>query len=124
MPIMVYTLACETADAGSVFGVYARRERAVDAARNLATAHGARLRAEDEATFKVPVAPDLYQVRCEDFRSRIVITTYHRLLRSRAARTGGSCRSTRSRFAPAMIHQMWKRCRRASRPELSDALRR
>jgi hypothetical protein len=81
MPIMVYTLACETGHGGSVFGVYADRDRAVEAARNLATAHAARLRAEDEATFRVPVAPDLYQVRLEDFRSRIVVATYHRLLR-------------------------------------------
>lgn len=81
MPIIVYSLACETDRSGSVFGVYADRERAVDAARNLAAAHAARLRAEDEAIFKAPVAADIYQVRLEDFRSRIVVTTYHRLLR-------------------------------------------
>jgi hypothetical protein len=81
MPTIVYTLACETDRGGAVVAVYADRERAVDAARNLAIAHAARLRAEDEATFKAPVAPDLYQVRLEDLRCRIVVTTYHRLLR-------------------------------------------
>ena len=60
MPTIAYTLACETDRGGTVFGVYADRECAVDAARNLATAHAARLRAEDEATFKAAVAPDIY----------------------------------------------------------------
>ena len=81
MPTTVYTLACETDRGGSVFGVYADRERAVDAARNLAAAHAARLRDHDEATFKAPVAPDIYQVRIEDFRSSVVVSIYHRFLR-------------------------------------------
>src|SRR5579863_1552326 len=52
MRTKVYTLLCETDSGAAVFGVYADHDSAMRRALNLAEAHAAQLRGEDEATLR------------------------------------------------------------------------
>jgi hypothetical protein len=85
MRTKVYTLLCETGSSSSVFAVYAERDSAMSHALDLAAAHAANLRGEDEATFRTSVAPDLYQLKIDNFESRSTVSVIHRFLDERGS---------------------------------------
>ena len=69
MPTIVHTLLHETPLGASVSYAYRDRAFALYAARNAAEAHAAELRAAESAFFHGPVAPDIYEVRIDEYRS-------------------------------------------------------
>lgn len=78
MPTIVHTLLHETPLGASVSYAYRDRAFALDAARNVAEAHAAELRAAESAFVRGPVAPDVYEVRIDEYRSWAVLSVRHR----------------------------------------------
>ena len=78
MPTIVHTLLHETPLDATVSYVYRDRAFALYAARNAAEAHAAGLRDAESAFVRGPVAPDVYEVRIEEYRSWAVLSVRHR----------------------------------------------
>ena len=78
MPTIVHTLLHETPLGASVSYAYRDRAFALYAARNAAEAHAAELRAAESAFLHGPVAPDIYEVRIDEYRSWAVLSVRHR----------------------------------------------
>jgi hypothetical protein len=80
MPITVYTLVCDTDRSRHVLGVFADRARAAEIARDCAAASAAKLRRQDQETFKAPIAADLYEVHVEELGSNLSVSVRRRFL--------------------------------------------